>query len=618
MPELPPDPVGLCPREALPEGVAPPRLLPALRSYGHDTIFSLGGTGVDMAAHYPRAVAGWADARGFSVAALFVDVSSAYYEAVREFIIPPTGSDAAARVVELGSDEDERTELRALLEAVPALRDAGVEPHDEALVAEALSGTRFSVACAAEVARAWRGTRPGTPAADLCFAFLAARCLRRVREELRGEGLLAEVPDARPPAGGRLGLAAGPGPAGDPAGKAEVTDGLYADDDLFIVPGNANEVVERVAAAAGIIARGFRRFRLRLNFGEGKTEAVVRFAGRGAREASWALAEAGSVATVPDFGGEPTSLRFPAAYKHMGTVFDRKGAELPEIASRRRAAGAERRSLQGFFHDPNTGTGTRLQVAGSVVLSILLFSAGIWSRCGPGARRQLEAEYELTLRSASGRWWSEENPEGTQDLRLRLGAPSLAVLVTAARLRYFARFCRSAPAVLVAVVRDTPGWRNRWLGEVVAALAWLRRFCRAVEELPPPEADLAPWEELARTHPRAWKAWVRRAVASAVAHESLVRAGVRTEDAVVELAFGGAASAPPPPPAEHRCPECGVLCADAGRLRKHRSGKHQVTNPARLWATGPVCRWCNQVLWHQAAPHPPPCLRFGVLSAGLA
>ena len=586
-----------------------PRLLTALRSYGHGTVFSLGGTGVDMAAHYPRAVADWAAARGLSVAVLFVGVSSAYYEAAREFIVEPTGGSAAERLVGLGACDEERASLRALLEAVPALREAGVAPHDEALVAEALSGTWFSVEGAAEVARAWRGTRPGAPIADLCFAFLAARCLRQVRDELRAEGLLAEVPGGHVPRGARPSLVVGRVPEAELPGALEVTDGLYADDDLFVVPGPAGEVVARTAAAALIVARGFRRFRLRLNFGKGKTEAVVRFAGRGAREASGALAAAGSKVELPDFGAGPVELRFPASYKHMGAVFDRKGAELPEVAARRQAVGAERRSLQGFLRDAGSTLSSRLHVSGSVVLGILLFSAGVWSRCGPGALKQLEAEYELSLRSATSQWWSEERKEGATDLRVRLGAPPVAVLVLAARLRYFARFCRSAPAELVAVIRDTPGWRNRWLADVVAALAWLRRFCPLVDELPPPSVDLGPWEDLARAHPQAWKAWVRRAIASAVAQEGLVRTGERTEDAVVELAFGqvaagapwpqighelGAPFSPPGGGAQHECPECGKAFADPLRLRRHRSGKHLVTNPARRWADGSVCRWCNK------------------------
>ena len=166
------------------------------------------------------------------------------------------------------------------------------------------------------------------------------------------------------------------------------------------------------------------------------------------------------------------------------------------------------------------------------------------------------------MRSATSQWWSEERKEGATDLRVRLGAPPVAVLVLAARLRYFARFCRSAPAELVAVIRDTPGWRNRWLADVVAALAWLRRFCPLVDELPPPSVDLGPWEDLARAHPQAWKAWVRRAIASAVAQEGLVRTGERTEDAVVELAFGQVATGAPWPQIGH---ELGAPIQSSGR-----------------------------------------------------
>ena len=82
----------------------------------------------------------------------------------------------------------------------------------------------------------------------------------------------------------------------------------------------------------------------------------------------------------------------------------------------------------------------------------------------------------------------------------------MAVLVRASRLRYFARVARTAPAALVALIRDTPSSHNCRFKEVLEAINWLRRFCNSVEELAPPDEDIRVWEEAARDHPQAWQA----------------------------------------------------------------------------------------------------------------
>ena len=129
----------------------------------------------------------------------------------------------------------------------------------------------------------------------------------------------------------------------------------------------------------------------------------------------------------------------------------------------------------------------------------------------------------------------------------------MQALVHAARLRYFARFARGAPAALTALVQATPRRYNRWLQEVVVALRWMRDNCSSVAELPDPNSNLRPWEAIARDWPNAWKAWVRRALSDDASRERLVAEGRRAEEGVIQLTFGAFEG----PHGSLPCPECG-------------------------------------------------------------
>ena len=323
-----------------------------------------------MAAHLPRAAADWAASKGLSAAVLFVDVVGAHYHAIRELVMTmPAGASATAILDGLGLSQEEREEMAGLIAGEPAMREAGVQEHVAALAAEALSNTWFAIDGASGVACTRRGSRPGDPLADVVYAFLAARCLRSVRAELRAAGLLHQVAWNAPLEGAAASLAPAIGGGPPPTDFVDVEDGLYADDDAFIIIAPASQIANKTAEAAAIVTRGFRRFGLSLNFGEGKTEAVCRFAGVGAKAAERALDAAGYEMDIP---GVDAKLKVVSAYKHMGSVFDRKGAELPEVSARRRATAPERKSLRSFFQSPEAPVELRLALAASVCVSILL------------------------------------------------------------------------------------------------------------------------------------------------------------------------------------------------------------------------------------------------------
>ena len=103
-----------------------------------------------------------------------------------------------------------------------------------------------------------------------------ARARRIIRERLDLAGLTTTLPWS-----GRAEIRASGAQEDVP-----LSDVLYAGDDAHIVVAPAHGLVTRLAAVAQIVCQVFRGMGFQVNFKPGKTEAVVRFLGAGARARS--------------------------------------------------------------------------------------------------------------------------------------------------------------------------------------------------------------------------------------------------------------------------------------------------------------------------------------------
>ena len=110
-------------------------------------------------------------------------------------------------------------------------------------------------------------------------------------------------------------------------------DVCFFDDGAFVLIGPAMELLEAAPRVAEVVAAGFVRRGLRLNFSAGKTEALFRFRGRGAKTAKHTLWH--------DYGGQfcvdsPLLGHFPLKpsrhYPQLGTELDELGSIGPELA----------------------------------------------------------------------------------------------------------------------------------------------------------------------------------------------------------------------------------------------------------------------------------------------
>ncbi len=602
------------------------RLVGKLRDYVQEASFGLGG-GADMASHFPRAAAEWAKSRGLGAAFLFLDLRSAYYSVWREMALPPVGEDAIERVLHrLAPSPDAVAAVRELLHEPGSLHAAGLSPPMVAMIAEAFRGTWFAMDGAEEIAWTRRGSRPGDPLADALFAFVAARALEKIRGEMRAAGLLWEAPwhASDLPLSCALGL--GETPFSGPSRPLEITDGLYADDDVIPIFGPPPELPERLVAAAAVTARWFPRFGLDVNFEPGKTEAVIRTVGKGARRLAERLEEAGQALAVPRPDGTVATLRCVPQYRHMGALFDRKGAERPEMARRRAECAAARRSLQPFLRSSCPPIASRVAAVRSVCLGSLLTNAAIWGRCDSASIQLLEAEFDRCLRAAAHAAWDGAAAPSAAHLRALLSEPSVEDHIHAARLRYLPRLLLRGPRQLLALIQGTPFIQNKWLRLLTSSLDWLWAHSPSLADCPSPGTSFAYWEELARTEPRRWKSWVGQALRSAGNQHGLSWAGRRAEADIATYVLGHSVPGPAIAEAACRCDLCGLGFPDLLRLRKHNAAVHEHRQPARQYARDGLCGWCGRDyrtrprgirhLWHDSPEclhnlrlTVPPCLR---------
>ena len=110
-------------------------------------------------------------------------------------------------------------------------------------------------------------------------------------------------------------------PPEGPTSETKLCDVSYVDDALFatVVP-LASDLPRTAATSASIVRRFFSDRGMQLNFGSGKTEALLVPRGRGAKLVRRELAKAGQL-IAPETCSD-LSVRTTPRYKHLGGVID--------------------------------------------------------------------------------------------------------------------------------------------------------------------------------------------------------------------------------------------------------------------------------------------------------
>ena len=306
-----------------------------------------------------------------------------------------------------------------------------------ACVADWHTGTWFAVRSEDdEVVLARRGARQGCRLGAICFNLGYELGLGRARERFLREGIALQLTTPNT-------LAVPWSTVLDSnAALHDVTstpnDAEYVDDSVFAfqqqISGKPEDVLNQLDRATDILVDEFHKIGLTINFGPGKSAAMVKLYGAGARtlRRSRLLHEGKEQFTTTN----GHVLQVVHHFQHLGTVLQDTGGHQED--GRRKASKAQKAFAPlavPIFGSSHIQTKTKLMLAQSLVLSRSLYAVAAWRGKPDKGWLPIEAQYHKVLRRINGtmRYGA---PETIPDAEVReaLNAPSLHSLVRARRL----------------------------------------------------------------------------------------------------------------------------------------------------------------------------------------
>ena len=244
-------------------------------------------------------------------AILFMDGRNAYYSVLRQVLSCQSSEDLhflEETFKQLGFDDEQQLHLLALLHDGGEFEVAGVPSTLQTFLRTCLSGTWFTMfnGCDAhDVIHTKSGTVPGTPLADILFAFVQARFQRSLQQEMAECNLNTTF-------AGRRNTLVMPS---------------WADDVSVLLPLCHCDELESIVSKAVIAAENHSRATgICLNFEPGKTEVLCAVRGPGSRMLRRRLLSADEPGiTVTLTNHQEVRIRLVQQYVHLGSTVSFSG-----------------------------------------------------------------------------------------------------------------------------------------------------------------------------------------------------------------------------------------------------------------------------------------------------
>ena len=349
-----------------------------------------------------------------------------------------------------------------------------------------------------------RGTRPGSPLADLGFNLLMSKVLHSIAAGLNEipeylQGCLA------------LGLHVPP---------------LAWIDDLTvpITATKPDQLEPLIQAATSIIHMAFSQHGLTMNFGGGKTEAVVMYRGPGAAGHRTQMFDKETKPCI--IVGTPShilTLRVVASYRHLGSKFTMDADIEHEVTTRiatARQAFAEMK--QPTFLNRSIPVQGRLQLYNSLVISRLLYGCAVWSDIPNALMTKLDAFLvDHQRRIANIGFWNGATMND-EDFRHHMELEPFRITWARHRLLYLRHIAVHGSDFHRQGLLMEFTYQKGWLREVVDDLVWLRSLIDLPFDFDENDIQwILLWEAIAAC-PR-WKSILKRACRKHVLQERIAR-----------------------------------------------------------------------------------------------
>ena len=307
---------------------------------------------------------------------IFLDLREAFYRVVRPLLV--NGLDELSHVQAIVDRLQLPTWAAADIVALwkrPATSRTSLTLHQQALWRENFSDAWFQLPGQHDLVRTSTGSRPGDSLADAGLYFLFTWVLKSVTTTLRHEGWLQPVPwDER--------MLDNLHSVDSPAHLCWPLDVTWMDDLCLLLRFNSPHLCATgTSFAAGILVDTCLRHGMEPNLGPGKTECIVQYRGKGARELRRA-AHSLSPPSLPLMSQlwKQARIRIVPRYKHLGGLVFHSGGLLDESRSRvGQAWSAFNRHYKSVCANPGVCLSDKCQIYTSIVESSLL-NFTVWSR----------------------------------------------------------------------------------------------------------------------------------------------------------------------------------------------------------------------------------------------
>ena len=314
-----------------------------------------------------------AAALGKSLAIIFMDIRSAFYSVVKQFLTGEceTQEKLAAIFMKLKLPQTAWHQFQENLHGTNLAARITTSKHAQANIRSMLCSTWFAIPDAPGIKAPQTGSRPGDPLADILFSVLMTTVLETIDSRLDALGLL----DA-----GFEGL------------RAHALSVTWVDGAAFAVYSDAEGLCSKVAATMDVIMTVMLEHGLHLSYGPGKTAIIMAYHGKGAVRARQKR-ERDYPHEMPVMSEHMGAMPIPIVgpYKHLGSFIVKSGGLLPEIKIRSVLSTAKLKPLRKILCNEGIDIRRRRNLLQAMGLSIATLNAGSWFNMGQGEYRMWHA-----------------------------------------------------------------------------------------------------------------------------------------------------------------------------------------------------------------------------------
>ena len=551
------------------------------------------GCSTDVAHHFLHAHLSWSRARNVSCGILFVDLQAAFYSVLRSSLFAGEFHDdeICFAMKQLGITPHEWQEIKQCVTRDNATE--GVDAHPAGILHDMFSGTHFTMQGLNDKVATMRGTRPGDPVADILFN-MAFRLV---------------VLDARK----RIQTATGTPCFGSPEPSNDITCGVpipskgfaeitFVDDIAYAMHSNtAEELVSHMQITASCLHDAAAVRGLGINYQAGKTEAILKLAGVGARSVKHKVWHecGGYLPVVTEYGTQ--QLRTVHSYKHLGSYVQDHAIVQKDVRHRisqaRKAYGQLSRQ---FYNKRNVSQPTKGSVFSALVMSRLLYNVHTWSwltdadvECWEnGIKPQVAALAKQKIRPVPPFQFS------TAELCAIAGLHSPSDLLHANRLRYVRRAISTAPTALWGLLHDNPHG-NSWLPHLQESYQWLLKHLRP--GLMPQCQDAHELLSIIAIDQK-WNGHIKTALKSSMQYQQARAQGkLWTNRLQYQVANFATVSIPEVDRADNcwKCSLCEATFATKKALSVHARHKHEYRTVLKYYVLGDECLACGKKFFNR-------------------